>query len=137
MSGEDYAFVISVLKRIASSPSDEKLRSLRTESRVVKRAESLLRSVGFRESPDKQWLIFHESEKASLEILVATLQQRADSLLDPETITFAQVAEILKRNGSLPGIKTDIDDSILEEGCIFEETQAPPKPWEINLETVL
>ena len=127
MQHADYVFVLAVLDRIIASPSETKFRQLKASARAVMRVKSFLLENGFRQHED--WLLFVNSDISSLENLKHQVQRLADETRDPESITFADVADILKREGTLPGIRTDIDDTPLGYNG-FGESERPPKPWE-------
>lgn len=123
-------FVLSVLRRIEADFDNERFRKLKLGVRVVEDSKSELLAAGFQITDDEKWLIFSSNDKEFLHAEIQRLQEKVDALLDPETITFAQVAEIMKRDGTLPGIRTDIDDSLLGERFEVTETERPRKPWE-------
>jgi hypothetical protein len=131
MERDGYLFAINVLSKIQDQFEDEKYRKLKLGIPVVEDAKKILLEAGFLVSKDESWLVFVGQDREAVEAKIKGLQARADALLDPETITFAQVAEIMKREGTLPGIRTDIDDSVIGERLVIQETDRPRKPWEI------
>ena len=133
MDRNDYLFVLTILNRIQSDPNVKRFRSVSLKPEMVKRVQSVLEQAGFEVSDNQECLVFPESQLDRLHSTISVIQAKADSLIDPETITFAQVAEILKRDGALPGIRSDIDDSVLDvERVTLIESSRPPKPWETN-----
>jgi hypothetical protein len=133
MDRNDYLLVLTILNRIQSDPNVKRFRSVSLKPEMVKRVQSVLEQAGFEVSDNQEGLAFPESQLDRLHSTISVIQAKADSLIDPETITFAQVAEILKRDGALPGIKSDMDDSVLDvERLTLIESSRPPKPWETN-----
>ena len=134
MDRSDLLFVITVLRRIVDNAGEGRFRTLQLKSEIVQRVRSVLVEIGFDTTKDGGALLLPETKLGSLGVFISELQDQADSLLDPESITFSQVAEILKRDGQLPGIRSDIDDVVIDAKFAFAETQRPPKPWELDID---
>lgn len=54
--------------------------------------------------------------------------------IKPELITLSDVADILQRKGTLPGIDTSIDSEPLSDSSVLTESAQtrPVKPWEVH-----
>ena len=128
---EDFCFVLAILDRILADPEQIKFRRLRRTAAPVQCVENLLLEAGFILSEDGAWMVLPEVHPENLRALRKEFQDKADSLLDPDSLSFKDVAEVLQRQGNLPGIRTDIDDTPLNEPYSFEESECPRKPWEL------
>lgn len=128
MEHGDYVFVLAVIDRILASPKQVKLRQLRAAAAVVARVKPFLLDHGFTER--EGWLLLPEIHVDRLRVVRPEIQRMVDETRNPETVTFADVAEILRREGTLPGIRTDIDDTPLELNSVLE-SERPLKPWEV------
>lgn len=119
----DWVFALTVLGNAV------KHRKVKRAHPLVKRVEQILIEAGFVVQGD-ECLILPSSELCVKTTVRERVQQKADESLDPESISFSQVADVLKRNGTLPGIRNDIDDSPLGDYLSVDECRPPPKPWE-------
>ena len=121
---DQYQFLVFVLNNVFTG--EQKFKRLSKSAPVVEEVQEYLHAIGFRDN-GRQWVF--EGAQAKLEKDRNWLQKRADESLDPETISFAKVAEILQRKGTLPGINQDIDDYPVD-GFVMDEVDRPKKPWE-------
>lgn len=129
LTHEDYAFVLAILDRILLNWEDVKYKRLKRIA--VSHVSTVLALMGFRE--DAMYLSLPDSVGIdAIRNAHEWCQDKVDETRDPETITFRQVAEILKRDGKLPNIRTDIDDFPLDDPSEPPEDVRPPKPWEIS-----
>jgi hypothetical protein len=126
MHQTDYVFALTVLDNAA------KHRKVKRAHPLVKRVEKILIDAGFVEQAD-EYLILPSSEISVKSTVREWVQQKADESLDPESISFSQFADLLKINGTLPGIRNDIDDSPLGNKLSVGECCGPPKPWETTI----
>lgn len=136
----DWALLTSLLVRILDAFADPKFRRLKRST--VSHLESRLLQLGFRIDGPFLKLDIPSDESASdsqrniLTDARKNFQAMADESLDPDTITFGQVADILKRDGKLPGIRHDILDEPFEDsGGLALETTRPAKPWDTTLDS--
>ena len=126
----DYVFVLYILDQILKCPGDARRRQIRADVAQVVRVQDELSRIGFRLQEGKLVLPI---EVPDVEIAVQRIrvQELADKSIDPENITLAQIAEVLERNGHLPGIDTSINDDPISEGPeLGDESERPRKPWE-------
>lgn len=128
---EDFCLVLAIIDRVLTDPEEIKFRRLRRTAAPVRCVESLLLQAGFKVSQDGAWIVLSEVDEQELRKMREEFQDTADSLLDPERLTFKDVAEVLQRQGNLPGIRMDIDDTPLDEPFSFRESERPRKPWEV------
>lgn len=139
MTHEQYQFLLFVVSNILESPENPKFRTLFTRNPVLtpEIREYLQTSLGFEPSATGDRIVLEDSQGQDLVAAREWLQNRVDETLDPENISFAKVAEILQRNGTLPGINHDIDDTpvgltVPIPGNTLREQERPRKPWEID-----
>ena len=139
MEHQDITFIQAVVEKIVNDPQP-KFRRLVRNSPPVGRITPLLEIVGFVRSDDDRilYLPIPETEEELskqcdlLKSVAGWALRRADETRDPDTITFRQVADILQRDGTLPGIRVDIDDTPLhDEMPPIATVERPLKPWEV------
>ena len=130
LTRNDYRFIVAVVDRILDQPEEVKFRRLKRTAKPVEAVESVLIQNGFEISQDGSWLCVDQHRVPALGQVKEWAQRMADSLLDPDQLSFRDVAAILERQGQLPGIRTDIDDSPLNTPFEVHETELPRKPWE-------
>ena len=139
MEHQDYTFIQAVVGKIVNDPQPKFRRLVRTSPAVV-RIAPWLAIVGFVRSGDDRilYLPIPETEdqlsrqRDLLKSVAGWALGRADETRDPDTITFRQVADILQRDGRLPGIRVDIDDTPLhDEMPPIATVERPLKPWEV------
>jgi hypothetical protein len=128
---EDFCFVLAIIDRVLTDPEEIKFRRLRRTAAPVRCVESLLLPAGFRVSSDGAWIVLTKVDEQKLRKLREEFQDAADALLDPDSLSFKDVAEVLQRQGNLPGIRMDINDTPLDEPFSFRESECPRKPWEV------
>jgi len=138
-----------ILRRLQEEPANTKLHSMRRD--VIERAigEELLFSfeaAGFTEqervAPAAETgepgavsmsLVWRATEPEALErlrVVVYEVQRAADLCLDPDTVSFAQVSELVQAGRTLPGIE-DVDDTVPQPRPPKSgESERPKKPWE-------
>lgn len=131
----DWVLLSNLLSRIIDALADPKFRRLKRST--VSHIESRLLQLGFRiDGPFLKLDVPTDESACELQRNILTdarknFQAMADESLDPDTITFGQVADILKRDGKLPLIRHDILDEPFEEsGGLAHETTRPAKPWD-------
>jgi len=76
--------------------------------------------------------VWSGDEAAALVLPVAfhEVQRAADLCIDPATVSFAQVSELVRQNRSLPGIE-EINDGVAEPVPPKDSSmERPKKPWE-------
>ena len=118
------------LQRVVGNIKDQGLRTLnRGQIKSPLVAQFLVQRIGFKVQGDR--LVFPPHAMLS-KTIVNEIQKGADTTLDPDNISFAQVAEILGRDGTLPGIDLELDETPLGEWGNVTEMDAPKKPWEIT-----
>ena len=128
---EDFCLVLAIIDRVLTDPEEIKFRRLRRTAAPVRCVESLLVQAGFQVSQDGAWIVLTEVDEQKLRQMREEFQDTADSLLDPDSLSFKDVAEVLQRQGNLPGIRMDINDTPLDEPVSFRESERPRKPWEV------
>lgn len=126
MDHSDWTFVLALLDK-----ADDR-RRLKRSNPLVNRVEPFLIASGF--DIDGNSLVLPLNANGCVETMRVIAQRKADESLLPESISFAQVADVLKRNGTLPGIRTDFNDSPLYESLPVCDSSPPPKPWELHLD---
>jgi hypothetical protein len=131
-----HEFVLFLIDNIIRDPDVMKYRR-------IQKSHPLLDDESIRDIIENDLGFFHtqtslvlpEPDLQRLGRVRESLARERDALLDPESITFAQVAEILQRNGTLPGINQDIADEPLHSDVVpFSDAsggpERPKKPWE-------
>eukprot|EP00747_Dinoflagellata_sp_TGD_P168668 gnl/TRDRNA2_/TRDRNA2_195621_c0_seq1.p1 gnl/TRDRNA2_/TRDRNA2_195621_c0~~gnl/TRDRNA2_/TRDRNA2_195621_c0_seq1.p1 ORF type:complete len:242 (-),score=58.47 gnl/TRDRNA2_/TRDRNA2_195621_c0_seq1:42-728(-) len=132
---------LKILQKLKKEPSNVKLHAMRRDllERII--GEDLffaLKAAGFQERPAQdgtaasfQWA--WRVDGSAIRVLhtaVYEVQRAVDACLDPATVSFAQVSELVQQGRTLPGI-ADIDDSV--DTPIEAKAPAmnrPKKPWE-------
>ena len=126
----DYVFVLFILDQILKCPGDARRRQIRADVAQVVRVQDELTRIGFRLRECKLVLPIEVPDE-EMAVQRIRVQELADKSIDPENITLAQIAEVLERNGHLPGIDTSINDDPISEGLeLGDESERPRKPWE-------
>ena len=131
---DDTKFLLRVLNKILQDFGNPKFRRLSRTIPLVDAMASELEQIGFKEDSSSFLLpLGGEEQRVSLVSYRDKFQSIADSMLDPDSISLAQVAEILGRNGTLPGIDHSISDEPLGDvDALSNECTRPKKPWEID-----
>ena len=127
---EDYTFLLRVIDAIVENLTEAKFRQIRADVPQVIRVREELETIGFVLLNGRYCL----EEGFDIELMREhrnRIQDLADMTLDPDSISLAQVAEVLQRNGRLPGINDTINDEPIEGPVDLGEGVArPKKPWE-------
>mmetsp|Transcript_10260 Transcript_10260/g.20602 ORF Transcript_10260/g.20602 Transcript_10260/m.20602 type:complete len:200 (+) Transcript_10260:1-600(+) len=128
-----------ILTRLNEDSSNTKLHEMRRDllERIV--GEELFfafEAAGFAERPaqDSAPSIFAWSgDEAAHQVLPAVsseVQRAADLCLDPDSVSFAQVSELVRQNRTLPGIE-DVNDTVATPVPPKDSSMdRPKKPWE-------
>ena len=118
----EYKIVLKILNNIGIDPKFKTVNSSVLAPHVVE----YMQSIGFELLGSKLcW-----SEQQELEETRKEVQKLVDETRDPDTISFRQVAEILQRGGTLPGIEKFVDTSPIGNWNEITEMQPPRKPWD-------
>jgi hypothetical protein len=131
---ENLKFCLRVLDNILGDFNNPRFRRM-NRSKVDDLIASELVQIGFEDNAKSLLILpnYGEGQRSVLNSHRQRIQALVDSLLDPESMSLAQVAEILARNGTLPGIDYSISDDPLEDVDVFSsESERPRKPWEIT-----
>jgi len=121
----DWNFALALLNNA------NKRKIIKLSHPLVRRVEPVLLRSGF--VKENESLLVLPPDLVISDQTKNEIQKQIDTLINPEAISFAQVAEILKRNGTLPGIRLDIDDSPLGQTISSTDVcELPPKPWQIS-----
>lgn len=128
-----------ILGRLKEEPGNAKLHEMRRD--ILERAvgEELFfafEAAGFAERPVQAGAaaaFVWSGDEAAARVLPAAfreVQRAADLCIDPATVSFAQVSELVQQNRTLPGIE-EINDAVAEPVPPKESTlERPKKPWE-------
>mmetsp|Transcript_17727 Transcript_17727/g.26775 ORF Transcript_17727/g.26775 Transcript_17727/m.26775 type:complete len:196 (+) Transcript_17727:121-708(+) len=120
-----------ILQKLIQDFWNEKLHEMRCdilERMVGKDLFFVFDAANFEETqiPSMRW----RGEMEPLKSTFHEVQRAADSLLDPDSVSFAQVTELVKQNRILPGIE-DVDDKVEKPVAPKESSlERPKKPWE-------
>ena len=130
LTHEEYEFLIRVVDAILERPDEIRVRQIRADIPVVERVSKELDELGFFREGGK-YILRNTVSVEELRRRRTQIQVLADMTLDPEKISLSQIAEVLQRNGTLPGI----DDTINDEPCndkveLGNGCERPRKPWE-------
>mmetsp|Transcript_63304 Transcript_63304/g.182054 ORF Transcript_63304/g.182054 Transcript_63304/m.182054 type:complete len:228 (-) Transcript_63304:94-777(-) len=141
-----------ILRRLSEDTSNTKLHVMRRDVLVRMVGEPLLfafeaagfvsQDVGGAETPTDEaspdapaavpafrWSNTEESASALARAL-HEVQRAGDLLLDPDTVSFAQVSELVQQNRTLPGIE-DVNDAVPTPLPPKDSSMdRPRKPWE-------
>ena len=130
LTHDDYEFLLRVVDAILERPDEIRVRQIRADIPVVERVSKELDELGFVREGGK-YILRDTVSVEELRRRRTEIQVLADMTLDPEKISLSQIAEVLQRNGTLPGIDNTINDEPcndkveLGNGC-----ERPRKPWE-------
>mmetsp|Transcript_56837 Transcript_56837/g.144079 ORF Transcript_56837/g.144079 Transcript_56837/m.144079 type:complete len:209 (-) Transcript_56837:41-667(-) len=126
-----------VLRRLFQEPGNKKLHEMRRDvlDRMV--GEHLFFAfvaAGFEEGAvGKTQVLSWRGEEAAgeaLRIALHEVQRAGDFAVDLDTLSFAQVAELVQQYPTLPGTE-DVNDKVAEPVPAKESTiERPRKPWE-------
>ena len=125
----DWAFLLRVFTNIQQDFYQPKFRKLRRAAVPSEAAVEYLKTAGFQESTGTLQLPVEVKLPDQWDTQVAQVQRMFDLTTDPESITFAQVAAILKRDGVLPGIQ-EFDDQPIADYSQGPSLDPLVKPWE-------
>lgn len=124
LTHNEYCLALRILQKAETSPNCRRINLNILKSDPV---AHILIAAGFK-SLNMQCLQLEDLADFRKDIL-HQVQAKVDATLNPDTISFAQVADILKRDGTLPGIDCTMDDVPLESWDQVEEMKPPKKPW--------
>ena len=133
---QELANAAKILRKLSEDTSNMKLYSMRRD--VLERAVGVellfvFEAAGFEERQSETGAVLQWRGPAATESLKDSLQEvqkAADLALDPESMTFQQVSEMVAQGRSLPGI-LEVDDKV-RKPLEPKESQVsrPKKPWE-------
>ena len=127
----DYVFLLRVVDGVLTNTGDVRFRQIRADIPQVVHVGEELEKLGFVLQGGKKYCLEDGFELESLRQHRQRIQDLADMTLDPNSISLAQVAEVLQLNGRLPGINNTINDEpigdVVDLGAAVER---PKKPWE-------
>mmetsp|Transcript_66356 Transcript_66356/g.185508 ORF Transcript_66356/g.185508 Transcript_66356/m.185508 type:complete len:222 (-) Transcript_66356:165-830(-) len=144
---KDLVNAAKILRRLSEDTTNTKLHEMRVDVLVRMVGEPLLfvfEAAGFerREGgaegagdeapavvPAFRWAN-DEAASASLARALYEVQRAGDLLLDPDTVSFSQVSELVQQNRTLPGIE-EVNDQVPVPVTPTESgMDRPKKPWE-------
>eukprot|EP00933_Yihiella_yeosuensis_P018430 TRINITY_DN15127_c0_g2_i3.p1 TRINITY_DN15127_c0_g2~~TRINITY_DN15127_c0_g2_i3.p1 ORF type:complete len:245 (+),score=78.53 TRINITY_DN15127_c0_g2_i3:54-737(+) len=131
--------LLKIMRRLAQDVLNPKLHEMRRD--VLERIAGehlffVFEAAAFEERPAKETsaaaFVWKSGPDATerLKTTIHEVQRAADLCLDPDTVTFAQVSELVQENRTLPGIQ-DVNDKV--ESPVAPKDSAmtrPKKPWE-------
>eukprot|EP00927_Polykrikos_kofoidii_P061648 TRINITY_DN56484_c0_g1_i1.p1 TRINITY_DN56484_c0_g1~~TRINITY_DN56484_c0_g1_i1.p1 ORF type:complete len:209 (+),score=42.15 TRINITY_DN56484_c0_g1_i1:43-627(+) len=134
---------LKILKRLFEDPENVKLHEMRRDVLLRVVGEDLLfafESAGFEEKSAQDdkgvtasfvWKRQNcEAVCDALRCTITELQRAADLLLDPESICFQEVSQLVSQGRTLPGI-AQVDSTVVASGPAAASTmERPRKPWE-------
>eukprot|EP00931_Biecheleriopsis_adriatica_P069553 TRINITY_DN43385_c0_g1_i1.p1 TRINITY_DN43385_c0_g1~~TRINITY_DN43385_c0_g1_i1.p1 ORF type:complete len:212 (-),score=72.08 TRINITY_DN43385_c0_g1_i1:5-598(-) len=136
-AGQELGNAAKILSRLAQDSGNAKLHEMRRDVLERTVGEGLFfafEAAGFTEKQGASgaqvfgWRGLEAAEQ--LKVVVHEVQRAADQLLDPDTVTFAQVSELVQNGRTLPGIK-DVNDKVDKPvPPKASELTRPKKPWE-------
>lgn len=127
---DDYVFLLRVVDGVLNNPDQPRFRKVRADIPQVVRVREELEEIGF-VFEDGKFVLGRDVDEEVMRQQRQRLQDLADMALDPEKISLAQVAEVLQRNGRLPGIDNTINDEPTGETLnLGDGSERPKKPWE-------
>merc|ERR1712217_625356 len=75
-------------------------------------------------------LVWRVGAKEELAKAVYEVQRAADLCIDPASVSFAQVSDMVQNGRTLPGIE-DVNDKVVEpKAAKASDRDRPKKPWE-------
>ena len=126
----EYEFLLKVVDGVLDNPGQARFRQIRADIPVVTRVQLELEELGFVRD-DCKYVLSETLAVDELRQRRTRIQAMVDMTLDPEKISLSQVAEVLQRNGRLPGIDDTINDEPMNhELQLGDGCDRPRKPWE-------
>eukprot|EP00930_Biecheleria_cincta_P031599 TRINITY_DN21936_c0_g1_i1.p1 TRINITY_DN21936_c0_g1~~TRINITY_DN21936_c0_g1_i1.p1 ORF type:complete len:214 (+),score=53.55 TRINITY_DN21936_c0_g1_i1:29-643(+) len=131
---------LKILGRLEQDPGNSKLHEMRKDVLERTVGEGLyvaFEAAGFEQRPASETsdavFTWRGGDAADhLKTTVFELQRASDMCLDPDTVSFIQVSEIVQSGRQLPGIQ-EVDDKVREPLTAKESAlPRPKKPWERN-----
>mmetsp|Transcript_82587 Transcript_82587/g.130092 ORF Transcript_82587/g.130092 Transcript_82587/m.130092 type:complete len:241 (+) Transcript_82587:70-792(+) len=130
--------VVKVLRRLKEEPSNTKFHEMRLD--VLHRicGEEFIfcfEAAGFQsrgpaENSAPATLAWRRSFTQELESTLHEVQRAADLCLDPATLSFPQVSDMVQKGRTLPGIEDVNDKVVTAKAPKASDRQRPKKPWE-------
>ena len=130
LTHDEYVFILAILDRTIANWNDNKYKRLKLGA--VKHVASVLETIGFHREGEEFLSLPDSIGPEKIQEALRWCQEKVDETINPETITFSQIADILRREGKLPNIRDDIDDVPLSDKLDISEDSRPLKPWEVS-----
>ncbi|CAE7703793.1 unnamed protein product [Symbiodinium necroappetens] len=133
---QELANAAKILRKLSEDTSNVKLYSMRRD--VLERAVGVdllfvFEAAGFEERESETGAVLQwrgPEDTTSLQGSLQEVQKAADLALDPESMTFQQVSEMVAQGRTLPGI-LEVDDKVTKPLEPKEsQVSRPKKPWE-------